>query len=105
MKEVSVKELKAMMDSKEEFQLIDVREEHEFEAANLGGELIPLGTVLDNQEKIRRDIKVVIHCRSGGRSGTACNALEQHFGFTNLYNLRGGIMAWAAEIDPSKSPM
>ncbi len=101
MKEISVSELKEMMDQGKDFQLIDVREPNEYEFANLGGELIPLGTVADNAGKINRDKPVVIHCRSGARSGQAVRMLEQQHGFKNLHNLKGGILAWSAEIDPS----
>jgi adenylyltransferase/sulfurtransferase len=101
MKEVTPSELKKMIDSKEDFQLIDVREEHETEIASIGGELIPMGDVMDNVDKISRDKKVVIYCRSGNRSGAVAQALETQFGFTNNYNLKGGIIRWADEIDPS----
>jgi rhodanese-related sulfurtransferase len=101
MKEVTVQELKAMIDNKEDFQLVDVREQNEYDFANLGGELIPLGDVMAEQEKISLDKKVIIHCRSGARSGSAVKALEQSSGQDNLYNLKGGILAWSAEIDPS----
>lgn len=101
MKEKTVQELKQMLESGADFQLIDVREEWEFDSANLNGELIPLGSILDNADKISRDKIVVIHCKAGSRSGTAVKALEGNFGFTNLYNLKGGILAWKQEIDPS----
>lgn len=101
MKEISVSKLKEMIDKKEDFQLIDVREEHEFDICNLNGELIPMGEVMDHVGKISKDKTVVVHCRSGKRSATVINALEQQYGYTNLYNLQGGILAWAAEIDPS----
>ena len=100
MKEVTAKELKAMMDAKEDFQLIDVREQREFDFANIGGELIPLNTIPDNLDKIARDKKVVVYCRSGARSGNAIMYLEKQ-GFTDLYNLKGGILAWSDEVDPS----
>ena len=103
MKEVTVVELKAMMDNQENFQLIDVREQHEFDAANISGELIPMNDLLHQSEKISRDKKVIIHCRSGARSGAVINALEKQFGFENLYNLKGGILAYINEIDPSLS--
>lgn len=102
MKEITVAELKAMMDEGKPFQLLDVREVHEFEEANIGGELIPLGTISSSISKIRRDIPVVIHCRSGVRSRSAIFHLESTEGFTNLINLTGGILAWAKEIDPTK---
>src|SRR2546421_11038398 len=99
MKEITVTELKSMMDSKEDFQLIDVREPHEFDAANLSGELIPMHDLIHQPERISRDKKVVIHCRSGNRSGIVINALEKQYGFDNLYNLKGGILAYSKEID------
>ena len=101
MKEVTVIELKAMMDSKSEFQLIDVREIYENEICNLGGELIPMAEVPHSLDRISKDKKVVFHCRSGGRSGNIIQWLEKNHGYTNLYNLKGGINAWAREIDPS----
>jgi rhodanese-related sulfurtransferase len=99
MKEVTVQELKQMIDDKVDFQLIDVREEHEFETANLGGELIPLGVVIDQSDRISRNKPVIIHCRSGARSAAAVRELESRYGFNNLANLKGGILAWSKEID------
>jgi sulfur-carrier protein adenylyltransferase/sulfurtransferase len=101
MKEITVQELKAMMDSKADFQLIDVREPHEYEFCNLGGELIPQAEIPHNVDKISKTKQVVMQCRSGGRSGNMVNWLEKNHGFTNLYNLKGGILAWADQIDPS----
>ncbi len=101
MKEVTVAELKKMRDEKQDFQLIDVREAHEYEIAQLGGELIPMGEVMDNVDRIAKDKMVVVHCRSGARSAAIINALESQHGFTNLYNLKGGILAYATEIDTS----
>ncbi len=100
-KEVTVQELKAMRDENKDFQLIDVREEFEYETVNIQGELIPLGNILLESDKISKDKQVVIHCRSGARSAAAIMQLEQQFGFTNLYNLKGGILAWIAEVDSS----
>lgn len=88
-----------MIDSGADFQLIDVREVFEYEAANINGLLIPLGNILLESDKIATDKQVVIHCRSGARSAAAIMQLEQSHGFTNLYNLKGGIKSWAAEID------
>ena len=100
MKEISVQELKKMMDEGADFQLIDVREPFEYELGNIGGELIPLSTVPDNLDKISKEKQVVMQCRSGGRSGRITMFLDAQ-GYTNIYNLAGGIMAWQAEIDPS----
>lgn len=98
-KEMDVHELKRLIDLGEPFQLIDVREPYEYAIANIDGELAPLGNVTDYAGRIRRDAKVIIHCRSGVRSAKAIRALENEFGFDNLYNLKGGILAWADEID------
>jgi rhodanese-related sulfurtransferase len=100
MKEISVQELKEKLDKGEDFQLIDVREDFEYEMSNLGGTLIPLGGILIEVEKIDKTKPVVVMCRSGKRSAAAIMQLEQH-GFTNLTNLKGGILAWAAEVDPT----
>ena len=100
MNEISVQELKEKIDKGEDFQLIDVREDFEYETSNLGGQLIPLGGILIETDKIAKDKDVVIMCRSGKRSAMAVQQLEAQ-GFTNLYNLYGGILAWAEDIDPS----
>jgi rhodanese-related sulfurtransferase len=100
MKEISVQELKDKKDRGEDFQLIDVREDFEYEMSNLGGTLIPLGGILIESEKIDRNKPVVVMCRSGKRSAAAIMQLEQ-LGYTNLTNLQGGILAWASEIDPT----
>jgi len=102
MKEISVQELKEKLDAGEDFQLVDVREDFEYETSNIGGLLIPLGGILIEADKIEKDKPVVIMCRSGKRSAAAIMQLEAQ-GFTNLTNLRGGILAWAAEIDPTIS--
>lgn len=100
MKEITVRELKQKIDKGEDFQLIDVRESFEYEMSNLNGELIPLGGIIIEADKIAKDKPVVVHCRSGARSAAAIMQLEG-MGYTNLYNLKGGIIAWATEIDPS----
>lgn len=101
MNSITVCELKEMIDNKEDFQLIDVREEHEYEAANINGKLIPMGEIPSRLDEISKEKKVIVQCRSGARSANVIGFLEQNFGFTNLSNLEGGIMAWAREIDDS----
>jgi adenylyltransferase/sulfurtransferase len=101
MKEVTVQELKKLIDEKADFQLIDVREPHEWDICHLNGELIPQAEIPHNVDKISKTKQVVIHCRSGARSGNMVQWLEKNHGFTNLYNLKGGIKAWATEIDPT----
>jgi rhodanese-related sulfurtransferase len=100
MKEISVLELKDKKDKGEDFQLVDVREDFEYEMSNLDGLSIPLGGILIEADKIDKNKPVVVMCRSGKRSAAAIMQLEQR-GYTNLYNLKGGILAWADEIDPT----
>lgn len=100
MKEITVSELKHLKDNNSDFQLIDVREDHEVEICEIGGEHIPMAEIMDNLDKISKTKQVVIHCRSGARSGAICQALEKQ-GYNNVYNLKGGILAWANEIDSS----
>ncbi len=99
MKEVTVQELQKLKESGADFQLIDVREPHEFDICDLGGELIPQAEIPSSVDKIDTKKQVVIHCRSGARSGNMVQWLEKNHGFENLYNLKGGILAWAKEID------
>lgn len=100
MKEISVQDLKQKIDNKEDFQLIDVRETFEYETSNLDGLNIPLGGILIETDKIATDKPVIVQCRSGKRSAAAIMQLEQQ-GFTNLYNLKGGILAWQEAFDPN----
>jgi adenylyltransferase/sulfurtransferase len=101
MKEITVLELKQWQEEGKDFQLIDVREPFEYEMSNLKGLNIPLAGVVIEADKIVKNKPVVMQCRSGARSAAALNQLEQNLGYSNLYNLKGGILAWAAEIDPS----
>ncbi len=100
MKEITVQELKELRDSGADFQLIDVREPHEYDICNLDGELIPQGDIPRSVGRVDRIKKVILQCRSGARSGNMVQWLEKNHGFTNLYNLKGGILAWAREVDP-----
>lgn len=103
LKSISVQQLKEIQDNGDEYVLIDVREQHEFDLVNLGGELIPMSIVPGHIDKFDREVdKVVVHCRSGARSANLIHQLQQLRGFENLYNLDGGILAWSKEIDPSK---
>ena len=102
MKEITVQELKEKKEAGEEFYLLDVRESFEYQVSNLNGELIPLGQLDVRLDEIKdhKDKEVIVMCRSGGRSGRAVQLLESQ-GFEQVYNLKGGITAWANEIDNS----
>ncbi len=99
-KEISVQDFKKMADeNKSTYQLIDVREPYEQEIASLGGELIPLNNITKSVAKIDQTKQVIVYCRSGKRSADAIRALEKAYGLKNLYNLKGGILAYARQID------
>ena len=99
-KQISVSELHELKSSgKEEYQIIDVREPYEYDIANLGGSLIPAGQIELSIEKIASNKKVIFLCRSGLRSAAVIDKLQKKYGFENLYNLEGGILVWAEEID------
>lgn len=98
-KGITVSGLKKKLDDKEDIQLIDVREEFEYEICNLGGELLPLNSISNKIDTISKDKPVIVHCHHGGRSAQAINILKEKFEFDNLLNLKGGIHAWAVEID------
>jgi len=100
-KQITVQELQQKMEKHEDFQLIDVREDFEYEMSNLGGKLIPLGRILTEADQIAKDKPVIVMDRTGRGSAAAIMQLEQQFGYDNLYNLEGGIVAWSEAIDPS----
>ncbi|MEM1121323.1 MAG: molybdopterin-synthase adenylyltransferase MoeB [Bacteroidota bacterium] len=100
-KGISVQTLKKWKAEQKDFQLIDVREAYEYDICHLDGELVPLHTILNYKDQIATDKPVVIQCRSGVRSANAIKVLQSQFGFDNLWNLEGGILAWAREIDPT----
>ncbi len=98
--EMTVEELKAKQDKKEEFVLIDVRERHEYDLARIpGSTLIPLGDLPQRHGEIDKTALVVVHCRSGARSARAVQFLRAQ-GF-DAVNVAGGILAWSERIDPS----
>ncbi len=98
-KSITVSELLAWRQRQHIFQLIDVREPYEYEISNLGGQLMPQKEIEQHLDRVSRDIPVVLHCRSGARSARTIQMLEQEYGFRNLYNLTGGLIAYANEID------
>lgn len=92
--------MKGWLDAGEEVQIIDIREEHEIKISSINGESIPMGEILSQTDRIRKDCPVVIHCRSGKRSAAVILMLQTKFGFDNLINLQGGILGWAEHVDP-----
>lgn len=98
MNQITPMELKNKMDLSENFALIDVREPYEHNHFNLGGKLIPLGEIMNQASDIPFDRPVIIYCKMGIRSQIAIQRLQERFGFSNLYNLQGGIERWKREV-------
>jgi sulfur-carrier protein adenylyltransferase/sulfurtransferase len=98
---ISVRELKARMDNKEDLLLLDVREPYEYEIARIeGSRLIPLGELETRINELPRSGTLVCQCHSGGRSEHAARLLKEA-GFENVFNLEGGIDAWSVQVDPA----
>ncbi len=98
MKQITPAELDRLLKEQRELHLIDVREAHEHQAFNIGGELIPVGDILKHAEIIEKEKPVVLYCRMGIRSQIAIQRLQQKFPFTNLINLQGGTEAWKKQF-------
>ena len=99
MNELSVDELKKLLDSKTQLTILDVREESELDKGIIRGSIwIPMGQVPDRLEELEKKDKIVVYCRSGGRSGRIAEYLDSQ-GFCDVSNLDGGILAWK-KIDP-----
>jgi rhodanese-related sulfurtransferase len=101
-REISVHDLKARLAAGSDFELLDVRNPVEHDLGNLGGTLIPLDELEDQTQLLpaNRDRTIAVYCRSGGRSAKACGILTR-LGYTDVLNVRGGVLAWQREIDPS----
>jgi len=98
--EITPRELKARLDRGDDLYILDVREPHEYQICNLGGHLIPLGDLSKRASELDSSREIVAHCRSGKRSAEAVEFL-QRAGFRKVLNLKGGILAWSDEVDPS----
>lgn len=97
MEDITIEELKERMGNNESLYIIDVREEHEFDEFNIGAQLIPLGELPERLDEIEadKDAEIIVHCRSGARSGRAKEYLSSE-GYSNVRNLIGGMLAWQA---------
>jgi adenylyltransferase/sulfurtransferase len=95
---ITASELMQKLQGKEDILLLDVREEWEHTAFNIGGVLIPLSSIFENMDLIDRDKEVVVYCKKGIRSQIAIQRLQQKHGFDNLVNLTGGMEGWQREL-------
>jgi rhodanese-related sulfurtransferase len=104
MQTITIDELKSRIDAGEKINIVDVREPHEHASFNIGGTLVPLGTIqtmqVDELEKFKEE-ELVVYCRSGNRSGQACLILDT-LGFQNTKNLVGGMLAWQDKFGAAK---
>lgn len=102
MREITATELKQRLDNGDDIQILDVREANEVALARLPNTIhIPLGQVINRMSEIDPTRETVVHCKMGGRSARAIDALQRS-GFTgDLLNLAGGITAWSNDVDPS----
>lgn len=95
MQDIDVTELREKLERGDRFVFIDVREPYEYEEFNLGARLMPLGSLPENLEDLKdyMDEEIIVHCKSGVRSGHA-KLMLQSVGFTRVRNLTGGVMEW-----------
>ena len=98
--QMHVEDLKQRLDAKDDVVVLDVRDQDEYNRANIGGTLIPLNDLPKRLGELDLAKETVVHCRGGGRSTKAVEYLQTQ-GFKNVKNLAGGILAWAEKIDPN----
>jgi sulfur-carrier protein adenylyltransferase/sulfurtransferase len=98
--EITPRELKTRLDRGDDVYVLDVREPHEYQICNIGGHLIPLGELPQRVHELDSSREIVAHCKSGKRSAQAVEFLQKA-GFRKIQNLKGGILAWSDEVDPS----
>ena len=102
MSEITATELKQRIDNGDDIQIVDVREAHEVAIAKIPNTIhIPLGQILNRMSEIDSGKETIVHCKMGGRSAKAIEALKRSGFAGNLINLKGGITAWSNEVDPS----
>lgn len=102
MEEITATELKQRLDNGEDIQIIDVRESNEYATARIPNSIhIPLGQILNRMSEIDPQRETVVHCKMGGRSARAIEAMTRAGFPGKLKNLKGGITAWSNEVDPS----
>jgi adenylyltransferase/sulfurtransferase len=102
MQEITATELKNRLDKGDDLQIIDVREPNEVAIAKIPGSIhIPLAQIVNRMSEIDPDRETVVHCKLGGRSARAIEALKRSGFGGNLTNLKGGITAWSNEVDPT----
>ena len=99
--DIAPQDVKQLIDSGADFVLVDVREPHEYQICKIDkAKLMPLGDLPKRLGELDKNADIVMHCKMGGRSATACDLLRAS-GFTKVRNMTGGIQAWAEKVDPT----
>ena len=102
MEEITPAELKQRLDNGDDIQIVDVREDNEVAIGRIPNSIhIPLGQILSRMKDIDPNRETVVHCKMGGRSARAIEALQRSGFQGKLVNLKGGILRWSDEVDPS----
>ena len=102
MEEITPAELKQRLDKGDDIQIVDVREDNEVAYCRIPDSIhIPLGQVLNRMNEIDPNRETVVHCKMGGRSSRAIDAMKRSGFQGKLMNLKGGILRWSDEVDPS----
>jgi adenylyltransferase/sulfurtransferase len=102
MDEITPAELKQRLDKGDDIQIVDVREDNEVAIGRIPNSIhIPLGQILGRMNEIDPSRETVVHCKMGGRSARAIDALQRSGYQGKLMNLKGGILRWSDEVDPS----
>ena len=99
--DITVTEVKAKLDRKDDFTFVDVREPHEWQIGRIAGTLLmPMNDVPKRLGELNPDSEIVVHCKMGGRSAKVVEFLKAN-GYPKARNMVGGILAWSEKIDPS----
>lgn len=102
MEEITPTELKQRLDKGDDIQIVDVRENNEVAIGRIPNSIhIPLGQILARMDEIDPNRETVVHCKMGGRSARAIDAMQRSGFQGKLVNLKGGILRWSDEVDPS----
>jgi len=102
MEEITPSELKKRLDNGDDIQIVDVREDNEVAISRLPNSIhIPMAQVLSRMNEIDPNRETVVHCKMGGRSARVIDALQRSGFAGKLMNLKGGIIGWSNEVDPT----
>lgn len=101
MKLITVSELKEMLAQNASLQIIDVREQYEYDICNIGCKNLPMGDIAENIDQLDKTNVLIVMCKSGKRAEAVANLLATDYNFDNVAIVEGGIMAWAENIDNS----